>query len=365
LRESKFIVRGLIEAPSLKVPKSLGEKAIRVANELGLLNKSLKVRSEGDFLHIPLTEEPTPPQISFLSGKLPEFKVVRYLFQERVRKPRKAIDIAAERLPPYLLASFPRSIDIIGHVAIVEIPPELKDYKRVVGEAILEAHRQVRTVLAKIGAVSGVHRVREFEVIAGSGETETVHREHGCVYHLDPRKVYFSPRLSYEHNRVASQVRAGETVVDMFAGVGPFSILIAKRVKDIRVYAIDVNPEAYRYLKRNIIANGVQGRVTPILGDVRVIIPERLRGVADRVIMNLPERALEYIDLACESLRIGGGIIHYYCFAGGEESITEAKEKLIREFGGMRRRIERILTARIVREVAPYKWQVAIDLEVR
>jgi tRNA (guanine37-N1)-methyltransferase len=110
-----------------------------------------------------------------------------------------------------------------------------------------------------------------------------VQKEHGCEYHLDLSEVYFSPRLSYEHSRVASQVEEKETVVDMFAGVGPFSILIAKTHEDVKVYAVDVNPDATRYLERNIIVNGVMGKVVPVLGDAKEIVHERLRGAADRV----------------------------------------------------------------------------------
>ena len=93
--------------------------------------------------------------------------------------------------------------------------------------------------------------MRDYELIGGSGNTETVHREYGCVYNLDISKVYFSPRLSYEHYRVASQVQEEEIVIDMFAGVGPFSILIAKNHEHVKVYAIDLNPEAVKVAPRS------------------------------------------------------------------------------------------------------------------
>ena len=105
---------------------------------------------------------------------------------------------------------------------------ELEEYKKVIGEEILMIHKRVRTVLVKSGPVTGLYRTRGFEVIAGLKKTDTKYKEHGCVYYLDLAKVYFSPRLSHEHNRVASQVKEDETIIDMFAGVGPFSILIAK-----------------------------------------------------------------------------------------------------------------------------------------
>ncbi|MEM2564012.1 MAG: methyltransferase, partial [Candidatus Bathyarchaeia archaeon] len=174
-----------------------------------------------------------------------------------------------------------------------------------------------------------------------------------------------SPRLSYEHYRVASQVAKGETVVDMFAGVGPFSILIAKIREKVTVYSIDINPDAVEFLKRNIYANNVHGKVIPFLGDAREIIESRLRGVADRVIMNLPEKAIEYVDAACTALKSSGGVIHYYKIAGGSDVLERVKRRLIEEIEGSGRSVEALLSERIVKEVAPYRWHIAVDVKVK
>ena len=356
---------GREKAYSLRVPKRLGEEAIKLISRMGLRERDLKVELKGDYLHIPLNRRPAPLEAEEIGKTLGCYEVSVSDFARRAGAPRSAFDIAAERLPPHLLASFPRAIDLIGEVAIVEIPEELKGHKRIIGESILKAHKNVRTVLAKASAVAGIRRLREYEVIAGSPRTETVHKEHGCVYHLDVRKVYFSPRLSYEHRRVASQVGEKETVIDMFAGIGPFSILIAKMRREVKVYAIDLNPDAVRYLRRNVIANHVMNKVIPIHGDAREIIRERLRGAADRVIMNLPERASEYLDAACEAIKPGGGILHYYCFMGGDEPIRMAERELAEYLERTGRRLDRILSARRVREVAPAKWQIVVDARIK
>jgi len=351
------------EAPCLKVPKALGERAITLVRSLHLFDRELRVQRVGDHLYIPLTSVPPPMLIQKLEESLPEFEISRHSFPERAKRPLKLLDALEDRLPPHLLASLPHAIDFVGEVAVLEVPPELEGYKGIVGEAILETHKQVHTVLAKSGAVEGVYRLREFEVIAGMGKTKTVHREHGCVYHVDLARAYFSPRLSYEHYRVASRVRDGETVVDMFAGVGPFSILIAKRRKDVRVYAIDINPDAVHYLKKNIAANHVQEEVTPILGDVKEVVDERLTGIADRVIMNLPERAVEYVNVACKALRLKGGVMHYYEFTSAPDPLEAAKVRLTEAVKQNDRHLE-ILLARLVRATAPFTWQVAVDAEI-
>ncbi|MEM2273608.1 MAG: class I SAM-dependent methyltransferase family protein, partial [Candidatus Bathyarchaeia archaeon] len=299
-----------------------------------------------------------------ISGYIDKIEVFFHKFPRRIKEPKTMLDILEDKLPPHLLGILPRSIDFIGNVAIIEISEELEPYKRLIGEAVLRVYKRVRSVLAKTSAVEGVYRVREYEVIAGSENTETVHKEHGCKYFLDPRKVYFSPRLSYEHYRVASQVHDNEIILDMFAGVGPFSILIAK-MHNALVYSIDINPDAIEYLTRNIYANSVNGRVIPILGDARKIVQDRLRGVADRVIMNLPERAAEFIDVACMALKPSGGIMHYYQFSKAPYAVEKVREGLINGVNEAGRSIETILTERIVKEIAPYKWQIAIDVKVR
>ncbi|MGQ9460337.1 MAG: class I SAM-dependent methyltransferase [Candidatus Bathyarchaeaceae archaeon] len=353
------------EALCLRVPKALGEKAIRLVGRLNLFNRELRVQQVGDHLYIPLLRKPLPEHIKELKRSVPEFEISTHRFSERTKRPLKLVDVLGDSLPPHLLASLPRAVDFVGDIAVVEIPPELESHKETLGEAVMKTHRRVGTVLAKSGAVEGVYRLREFEVIAGVRKTETVHREHGCVYHVDLAKAYFSPRLSHEHDRVASLVREGETVVDMFAGVGPFSILIAKRHQNVRVYAIDVNPDAVNLLRRNVAVNHVEKKVVPILGDARQVVRERFVGVADRVIMNLPERAIEYVDVACDAIKPEGGIMHYYEFVSASDPMETAKVRLIEAMKRTNREVKEVLLARIVRATAPFTWQVAIDAKIQ
>ncbi len=353
------------KAPCLKVPKALGEKALHLAKQLALFNSELRIKRVGDNLYIPLVEEPSTTQTEGMRNVLPESEVSVYTFLVHKKHAPTLIEALKDKLPPNLLASLPRSMDFVGGIAVVEVPPELEIYKEILGEAMLETHKRVHTVLAKSGVVEGVYRKRKFEVLAGEEKTITVYREHGCAYHLDLAKVYFSPRLSNEHNRVANQVKEGETVVDMFAGIGPFSILIAKKVRNVQVYAIDLNPDAVAYLRRNIVANRVQAKVKPILGDARRIINERLAGTADRVIMNLPEKATEYVDVACEALKHEGGIMHYYEFSRAPKPLETAQNRLVEAVRENHHKVKKILSVRTVREVAPFTWQVAVDAEIQ
>jgi tRNA (guanine37-N1)-methyltransferase len=353
------------EAACLKVPKKLGEIAIHLVRELDLFNSKLKVQQVDECLCIPLTTEPSPDVLSEFEKKLPNYEISVHAFDEREKWHLLPLDFLADKLPSSLLALVPRAIDFVGDIAIVEIPPELSSYKKQIGEALLKAHKQTCTVLAKSGAVEGVYRLRDFEVIAGAKKTVTVYREYGCVYHVDVAKAYFSPRLSTEHNRVASTVKTGETVVDLFAGVGPFAIPIAKKHENVRVYAVDVNPDAVTLLKRNVAVNRAEKQVVPILGDARQVVKEQLSGKADHVIMNLPETALEFVDVACEALKPEGGILHYYGFEKDSDPLETATARLTEAVNRNNRQVKNILLAKTVREVAPYSWQVVVDAEIQ
>lgn len=348
----------------IKVKKIHGEKTLISANKLGMINRELKIHVNTNHIYVPLIRKPEENEIVTLKAQLPDLELTTTVFTKKKQQRKTLVQVLENRLPPHLLASLPRALDIIGDIAIIEIPPELKAYQNLIGEAILARYKNVRTVLAKVGAVSGTFRLREFEVIAGEQKTATVHKEYGCQYHIDIAKAYFSPRLSHEHNRVASLVQKGETVVDLFAGVGPFSVLIAKKNADAKVYAIDINSEAVEFLKRNIRLNRVENRVIPILGDARQVIEKRFLCVADRVIMNLPEKAMEFIDAACRAVKPSGGIVHYYAFVRLPDSLENVQLRFSEAVEKAGRKVDTFLSAKTIRETAPYEWQIVLDAKI-
>jgi tRNA (guanine37-N1)-methyltransferase len=353
------------ESVCVRVPKTQGGKAIALAHKLKIVDKELEIQRDENFIYIPFLREPKGQEKETFKEQSPQCEVSTRIFSERKKRVTTFMELLEERLSPHLLASLPRAIDLVGDVAIIEIPPELDAYRNIIGEAVLKTHKNVRTVVAKAGAVSGTYRLRKFSVIAGETRTEAIHKEHDCRYYLDLTKAYFSPRLSYEHKRVASLVKEGETVLDLFAGVGPFAILIAKTHENVKVYAVDMNPHAVEFLERNIRLNRVEGKVHSFLGDARRVVDERFCGVADRVIMNLPEKALEFVDAACKALKPTGGVVHFYSFVTASDSLERVKLRFTEavEKGG--RRVKNILFSRLVRETAPYEWQAVLDAEIR
>ncbi|MFB6216740.1 MAG: class I SAM-dependent methyltransferase family protein, partial [Candidatus Aenigmatarchaeota archaeon] len=161
-------------------------------------------------------------------------------------------------------------------------------------EGIL-AHQNVKTILLKKGGLKGEYRVGDYEILYGE-ETETVHKEFGCRFRVDPTKVYFSERFSTERKRVVDQIKDGEKVLVMFAGVGPFAIMAAKLANPGKVVAVEKNPDGAEYLKENAELNKVEDVVEGIEGDVAEVVPEL--GTFDRIIMPLPESAQEFLPLA-------------------------------------------------------------------
>jgi tRNA (guanine37-N1)-methyltransferase len=277
---------------------------------------------------------------------------------------------------------FKPSYEVIGDIAVLtETIAEQKE--QLAAHALMNCHKNIKVVATRISPVEGVFRTRKLRIIAGANRTETRHTENGCRYKLDLEKVYFNPRLAGERNRVAAQVaRSGvdkEEIIDTFAGVGPFSIQIAKRAPQSHIRAIDINPEAIRYLRENIELNGIRN-IEAIEGDVSEIYA-LFRNTADRIIMNLPKSAYLFLREALSMLKPRGGTIHFYDLESAysdasdkkskslERAITQAKEKLVVKVKEVEEEFHvqsiEIPEARKVKAYAPYAYIIGIDAKVK
>ncbi|OGS41874.1 MAG: hypothetical protein A3K67_01865, partial [Euryarchaeota archaeon RBG_16_62_10] len=276
------------------VPKKKAEPVRKKLLEKGYLRKDLQIRSDAKSVYLPVTQR---VDLGY-PLETAEFKEV----DEQVKDYRVLVEVP-EDLRPLL----PSSYDTLGSIAVVKMADEVAGYAKQIGEAIIATQKAIRTVCADAG-VADQFRTRRVKVVAGEKTTETVHREYGMTFRMDVSRVFFSPRLATEREAVAKQVAPGEVVVDMFAGIGPFSIMIAKTRSPKVVYAIDMNPDAIEYMKQNIALNKADS-VRPILGDARTEIA-RLEN-ADRIIMNLPHDASQFVADAVKALK-PGGTVHYY-----------------------------------------------------
>ena len=264
------------------------------------------------------------------------------------------------KIPKGKLGFLRTGFDIIGDVAVIEIPEELESRKLLIAKALVKVHPSVKTVCRKLSEREGTFRLRWLEILVGK-RTETEHKECGCTYMLDVGKVYFSPREGTERQRIADRVKPGETVMVFFAGVGPYAILIAKR-QNARVYAIEINPDAVKYMKENVRINRVQENVEPVLGDVKKLA-KQFYGKCDRVIMPLPKEGYKFLPYAFGCLKTKGGIIHFYHYAHEDDLFSEA-EGLVRRAAQKAGRTVKILARRKVLPYGPRVFKICLDINV-
>ena len=319
----------MMESLCIRVPRTEGELSRKKLIELCLLDNNLKIKPDGEYLLIPVLKQ--------IPGLMLEKNVFEIAQRENT------------------LAQVPGAYELIGNIAIIdqheENAPEIA--------RVLLQHKNIKTIFQAASAVCGEYRTRELLFIAGVKKTETIYRENGCRYLLDVTQVYFTPRLSTERIRIADQVKNGDKVVDMFAGIGPFSILIAKRFPEAEVIAIDKNPVAIKYLRENVRLNKVKN-IEIREGDAR----DEVKGIsdADHVIMNLPHSGLEFIDSAFGIIK-KCGVIHFYAISHEDdlfEGLIKEIESYARKSGLRVYPIDR----RIVRPYAPYQYNICIDFHV-
>lgn len=209
------------------------------------------------------------------------------------------------------------SIKFIGDIAVVRIPKELDRLEDEIGRQVLTRYPHIRSVVRFYG-ISGEMRIPCAKLIAGS-DTVTIHSEYGCRFKLDVLKLMFSLGNSRERLRLAGKVGAGEIVVDMFAGIGQFTIPVGLKASPKHIYSFEINPEAYRYLVENIRLNKLEERVTAVNDDSRNSPSYNLEGRADRVIMGYFKGTIDYLPTALKLAKPEGAVIHFHELAGREE----------------------------------------------
>ena len=253
------------------------------------------------------------------------------------------------------------AFDQIGNIIIVRIPDSLLSKKKIIGETLLNQVKIVKSVFYQSSAVEGDFRTRNLEILAGEDNTETEYKEFNCKFIVDVENAFFSPRLSTERERIAKLTQDGEVVVNMFAGVGMFSIMAAKK-KKCTVYSIDLNPIASKLCERNIAINKLAGKIISINGDASKIIQDQLIDKSDRTLTLLPERSDEFLDSAINTTK-SGGIIHYYSHMHADKKQDAAK--LSEEhFMSVNKTNAQIITSRNVRPVGPRFYQTVVDVKI-
>ena len=328
----------------VKVPlRQLNDTRIKLM-ESGLMNMEYRIKTEDGFGYIPVTED--------VEGH----EMVCMHLEAMKKVPQSFAEILKDELSEEEIENLRTSFDTIGDIVILEIPDGLLDKRFKIGEAAHEFTKR-RSVYMKKSAVKGTTRVRDLEFLAGVDDSVTIHKEHGARLKLDVREMYFSPRLATERKRVMESVEDGERILDMFCGIGPFPIVIARN-KNADITAVDINEEAIKYLNENITLNKLKGSIKAYAGDIAEV-SKQFNCKFDRIIMNLPGLAYTFLDLAVDLIE-DGGTINYYEFSDayeqGAKRLKDACEK-------KNKKVE-IVNTRKVKSTSPGEWHVAIDGKV-
>ena len=329
---------------SVKVPlNQLNDTRIRLM-DMGIMNMEYKIKAEEKFGYVPINND--------IEG----YEIVDIDLEPIKQHPKSFAELLKDELSEDEIETLRTSFDTIGEIVILEIPDNLEDKKQIIGDAALEFTKR-RSVFMKKSAIKGTTRVRDLEFLSGIDDSVTIHKEHGARLKLDVREMYFSPRLATERKRVMESVSDGERILDMFCGIGPFPIVIARN-KNVDITAVDINESAIRYLKENIKMNKLKGSIETYTGDIAVV-SNAFKTKFDRIIMNLPGLAYTFLDLAVDLIE-EDGIINYYEFSDSyDQGINRLKNACLKK----NKKVE-IINTRKVKSTSPGEWHMAIDGKV-
>jgi len=324
---------------AVRVRKERAEEVRRFAERIGAKDRNRLIKTSGDYVEIPILDG--------YEHNFSNFEIIEQV--DALENPRKSLlEILKNSVSKEILQLIPQSYKIVGDIAILKLREDAAIYAKEIAEAIIASNPRIRAVWRDLGK-EGMLRRPKLELLAGSG-SETLHVENGCIFKLDVTKVMFSLGNQHERQRVAKEVE-GEIVVDMFAGIGYFTIPIAKRAE--KVYAVELNHDAYSYLLENIRLNKLKN-VLPVLGDSMFVTPEQ---VADRVVMG-HIFSQDFLEVAIRALE-RRGILHYH-----ESTPLKVLDRPLERVRRASRRLGKeckILDFRRVKNYAPGVVHVVVD----
>lgn len=321
--------------------------------ELGCLDTKRKLSNKGEYLEIPIT------------GAIPlEFGSYRVVWPDDAKyyEPELTLkDLMREHLDDDKLALLPGGWQMIGDIVVISLHSDLYPERKQVGDAMLKLHPYCKSVYLDRGISGKLRRPKRELVVVRDGVDDpavTIHNENWCQFRLDVTKVMFSKGNLQERMRM-SRLGKGEVVVDMFAGIGYFTIPIAVHSHPDKIIGIEINPESYHYLVENIRLNGVDGIVEPVLGDCAEMTPVLS---ADRVIMGYVGNTCHYLEYGIKALK-SGGILHYHDTVP-VHLVPSRPTGQIRDEACKQGRLAEILDWHRIKKYSPGVWHVVVDARI-
>ncbi|XP_017543684.1 tRNA (guanine(37)-N1)-methyltransferase [Pygocentrus nattereri] len=381
-----------INVPAIRIPTSVLNKAVKSLKKVALQRPGLKrvvdndqkqTDSDGKEHRLLLLD---PQSVSSAENFGEEEASALKAFGVKPEIQRYELKLTYDNLKSeeVLRAVLPEGQDVtsgfsrVGHIAHMNLRDHQLPYKNLIGQVIIDKNPGVTCVVNKTNTIDSTYRNFQMEVLAGESNMVAKVRENGVFYEFDFSRVYWNPRLSTEHERIVSLLRRGDVVLDVFAGVGPFSIPAARR--GCTVFANDLNPESYRWLQHNTKLNKVEAKVTTsnldgrefIRGPLRERLPELMKGSAGiHIIMNLPALALEFLDafrglLGPEpdqgaSCTVTLPQVHCYGFSKEDDPQRDVLDRAEAALGVS---LQERCSVHMVRNVAPNKEMMCVSFNV-
>ncbi len=336
----------------LRIQRERAEEARHILQNMELIDKRFKFEVHKGEVTIPLKRLPREEEIA----TIPNAEIVSFSPAPHP-KPKTPFQEVYETLdlPPEKKAYLPKKWELIGDVLILPLPQQLFNFKKRIAEVYAEV-LGAQTVVRLI-EIEGKERKQRVEVLLGK-RTETIHKENGILYKMDTAHIMFSSGNIDERMRMAKVNADGEIVVDMFAGIGYFTLPIAVYATPESVISYEVCPTAYKYLVENITLNEVTSIVDPILGDCL----EAEEHVADRVIMGYLHNTEKYLPKALRVLK-NKGIIHYHENCPNVLLPRRPVEHVIRAAKEQGKSAQ-ILSFRRIKSYAPGVTHVVLDVKI-
>jgi len=248
--------------------------------------------------------------------------------------------------------------DIVGDIAILKFPKRtLWIIKKLKAKKFLKEHKTVKTVLEKTGSFSGRLRTLSTKHLAGIKTKEATYKENDCIFKFNVDESYFSPRLSNERKVIADEVtklaKKNYKILVMFAGISPYPIVIAKKLKQAKkkatIISNELNRKANDDAKKIITLNKFQKQITLIGGDAKKL-PNKIKEKQDLILMPRPNLKDTFLKTALK-LSKKGTTIFYHGFGTKESVLKEIKKDTKGKIGKIK--------IRKAGDIGPYiyRWQ--------
>ncbi|XP_051507314.1 tRNA (guanine(37)-N1)-methyltransferase-like isoform X2 [Myxocyprinus asiaticus] len=380
-----------VSVPAIRIPTSVLNKVVKSLKKVALqrpglkrvveedCNKDGKDCSNGEHRLLLLDPNSITSSDSFGSEEAEALKA--FGVPQEIQRYELKLTYENLKSEEILRAVLPEGQDVtsgfsrVGHIAHMNLRDHQLPYRKLIGQVIIDKNPGVTCVVNKTNTIDSTYRNFQMEVLAGESNMVAKVRENGVFYEFDFSRVYWNPRLSTEHERIVALLQRADTVVDVFAGVGPFAIPAARR--GCEVLANDLNPESFRWLQHNTKLNKVQQKITCfnmdgrdfIRGPVRERLPSLMKGSQKiHMVMNLPALALEFLDAfkgllgpePDQGLSFQDNLPWVHCYGFSKEEDPQ-KDVVERAEASLKVSLHGQCSVHMVRNVAPNKEMMCVS----